>query len=211
MSSDKQQPSRRERAAQRRAEIVAMAAELFARNGFRGTALADVAREAGITQPGLLHHFGTKEGLLIAVIEQRNADSEAYAMELLGLSPDVRLRELPNYARRNRERAGLAKLFTVLVAENLEPDAPAHEHFVDRYRAMRAIVTESLRRAQEDGEARTDFDPWVKATEIVATLDGLQTQWLLDPDEVDIVDSVESYAATLQREILIDHEVEEVG
>ncbi|MGW6496882.1 TetR/AcrR family transcriptional regulator [Nonomuraea angiospora] len=178
-----------------------MAAELFARDGFRGTSLPAVAARAGISEPGLLHHFGSKAGLLLAVIERRDLDSEAFAMELLGMEPSGRLRAMPEFARRNKERAGLAKLFTVLVAESLEPGAPGHRHFVERYRAMRAIVADSIRSAQADGLARQDIDPAAKAAEIIATLDGLQTQWLLDPDTVDIVSGVESYARTLEHDL----------
>lgn len=174
---------------------------MFARSGYRGTSLADVAAQAGITQPGLLHHFGSKAGLLLAVIERRDSDSEAFAMELLGMEPSGRLRALPEFARRNKQRAELAKLFTVLVAESLEPDSPGHDHFVDRYRAMRAIVAENIRSAQAAGVTRQDIDPVVKATEIIATLDGLQAQWLLDPDTIDIVAAIESYARTLEHDL----------
>ncbi len=174
---------------------------MFARHGYRGTSLADVAARAGITEPGLLHHFRNKAGLLLAVIERRDLDSEAFAMELLGMEPAGRLRAMPEFALRNRERAGLAKLFTVLVAESLEPDAPGHRHFVDRYRAMRAIVAEAIRSAQAAGVTRPDLDPAAKAAEIIATLDGLQTQWLLDPDTIDIVAGVESYARTLEHDL----------
>ncbi|MFI6738885.1 TetR/AcrR family transcriptional regulator [Nonomuraea sp. NPDC050451] len=201
MARSRQDPSRQERARLRREEIIAVAAEMFARDGFRGTSLPAIAARAGISEPGLLHHFGSKAGLLLAVIERRDLDSEAFAMELLGMEPSGRLRAMPEFARRNKERAGLAKLFTVLVAESLEPGAPGHRHFVDRYRAMRAIVADSIRSAQAAGLTRQDIDPIAKAAEIIATLDGLQTQWLLDPDTIDIVASVESYARTLEHDL----------
>ena len=196
-----QTSGRRERAEQRRAEIVSVAAELFSRTGYRGTALAEVAAAAGITQPGLLHHFGSKEGLLLAVIERRDADSEAYATQLLGEDAEDRLAGLPAFARRNADRPGLARLFAVLVAESLEPQAPGHRHFVERYRTLRTIVAKMIASAQVAGEVGGHVDPVLKATEILATLDGLQTQWLLDPAEVDIVESVEAYTETLRRDL----------
>ncbi|MFI7125800.1 TetR family transcriptional regulator [Nonomuraea sp. NPDC050153] len=201
MPRRRQDPSRQELVRRRREEIIAAAAETFARDGYRGTALSEIAARAGISEPGLLHHFGNKANLLLAVIERRDLDSEAFAMEILGMEPSGRLRAMPEFARRNKERAGLAKLFTVLVAESLEPDAPGHRHFVERYRAMRAIVADSIRSAQAAGLTRQDIDPAAKAAEIIATLDGLQTQWLLDPDTIDIVAGVESYARTLERDL----------
>jgi AcrR family transcriptional regulator len=195
---DEQYLSRSAKAARRRTEIVAIAAELFARKGFRGTGLAEIAALAGLTQAGLLHHFKSKKALLLAVIERRNATSEAFAMELLGADPERALEDMPSFARRNREQPEMAKLFTVLVAENLEEHAPAHQHFVDRYRSLRAIIATFLRNGQAAGRIRADIDIELRAAEIVATLDGLQTQWLLDPDRVDIVRSVDAYAASLR-------------
>lgn len=139
--------------------------------------------------------------MLLAVIEQRDADSEAYAMEVLGQDAGQRLPSIPDFARRNRGKPELAKLFTVLVAESLEPESPGHGHFVARYRALRAIVAAMIASAQQDGRVRADIDPRLKAAEILATLDGLQTQWLLDPDEVDIAKSAEAYAQTLEHDL----------
>jgi hypothetical protein len=87
------------------------------------------------------------------------------------------------------------------VAESIEEQAPSHGHFVRRYRAMCTITADILRRSQRDGYVRDDVDPDAKAVEIIATLDGLQIQWLLDPDRVDIVTSVEAYCATLAEQL----------
>ena len=54
--------------------VIAAARVLFAANGFHGTRLQDVAEQAGLRHPTLLYHFGTKEGLYAAVIEDAFAD-----------------------------------------------------------------------------------------------------------------------------------------
>ena len=56
---------------QRRAQILEAATTLVARHGFYGVSLQDVATEVGITQAGLLHHVGSKEGLLELLVSQR--------------------------------------------------------------------------------------------------------------------------------------------
>jgi AcrR family transcriptional regulator len=201
MNGRAQPPSRRAAAGERRDEIVAAAADLFAAKGYRGTGLAEIASRVGITQAGVLYHFKTKAAVLRAVIEKRDIDSEAFALELLAIDVREVLDEMATFALRNRERAELAKLFAVLVAENLEDDAPAHEHFVGRYRALRAIIASIIRKGQQQGHTRREVDPELKAAEIIATLDGLQTQWLLDPDQVDIVTSVAAYARTLRQDL----------
>jgi AcrR family transcriptional regulator len=189
--------SRRQRAEQRRAQIIAAAEELFSRHGYRGTGLAEVAARVGLSLPGVLHHFGSKEGLLRAVIAQRDAESEANGRRLLDLGGSEGLRGLAEAMARNQAKPEIIRLFTVLVAENVEPDAPLHDHFVQRYRTMRLLLSAGLRESQVRGEIRADVDVEAKAAEIVAVLDGLQTQWLLDPDEVDLTARVETYLTDL--------------
>ena len=60
----------------RRQRILAVAERLLARNGWRNTSLAQIAKEAGVTPAGLLHHFESKEQLLNAVLDARDADDD---------------------------------------------------------------------------------------------------------------------------------------
>lgn len=52
-----------------RAEFVAIAADLFAEHGFAATSLDDIAAAAGYSKAAVLYHFGSKDDLLVAVIE----------------------------------------------------------------------------------------------------------------------------------------------
>ena len=63
----------------RRQRILGVAERLLARNGWRTTSLAQIAREAGVTSAGLLHHFESKEQLLNAVLDARDEDDDAHA------------------------------------------------------------------------------------------------------------------------------------
>lgn len=124
---------------QRIAQILEAGTRLVAQHGFYGVSLQDVAREVGITQAGLLHHVGSKEGLLELLVAQRYdrrgtpedylASGEASATHPGGPS-------LPGYFRylvdRNAERPELMKLSMVLGAEAASPEHPAHEYFAVR-------------------------------------------------------------------------------
>ncbi|MBE1535464.1 SACE_7040 family transcriptional regulator [Actinomadura algeriensis] len=52
----------------RRAEILAAAAELFARRGYHGTSIGDVGRAVGLTGPALYRHFRGKEAVLAEML-----------------------------------------------------------------------------------------------------------------------------------------------
>lgn len=186
-------PSRAARAEQRRAEIVAAARELFSHKGYRGTGLAEVAERVGLTLPGLLYHFPSKEILLQSVIAERDVESEELAHRLLEMGGEEAIRALIESARRNQRQPEIMRLFLVLVAENLEPSAPVHEHFKTRYRQLRAIFAAGLREGLEAGQIKPGLDPEMAAIQVIAMLDGLAIQWLLDPDEVDLAGVVEHF------------------
>ncbi|WP_348789320.1 TetR/AcrR family transcriptional regulator [Leifsonia sp. NPDC080035] len=186
-----------ERGDSRREELVHVASELFAENGYRDTSIADIAARVGVTQQALLYYFGSKQALLDAVIDDRDGAAVAFAEELAAIGGVDAIRALPASARRNVADPNLVRLFAVLVAENLPRDAVAHDHFVARYRRLRRIVAGLIADGQRDGVFDPGIDPALKAAEVVAVIDGLNTQWLLDPDDVDIVAVTEQFAEGL--------------
>ncbi|MEO3787407.1 helix-turn-helix domain-containing protein [Actinocorallia sp. B10E7] len=159
----------------RRQRILAVAQRLLTRNGWRNTTLGQIAKEAGVTPAGLLHHFESKEHLLHAVLDARDSYDDAHA-ELTG---DI-IEQLEGVAERFREAPELVGTFAVLRMENLDPESPLHERFLSRYRFSVDLVAESIRRGQRAGRYRADLDPAVKAVEIIAFLNGIEASWLLD-------------------------------
>jgi len=57
-----------------RARLLTAGLATFAEHGFHGARLQEVAARVGVRHPTLLYHFGSKEGLYAAVIEQAFAD-----------------------------------------------------------------------------------------------------------------------------------------
>ena len=181
----------------RRQRILTVAQRLVTRNGGRGTTLGQIAQEAGVTTAGLLHHFESKEQLLHAVLDARDADDMAH----VDMSGDV-VEQLERVIDRFARAPDLIGLFTVLLTENLNPDAPLHDRFLSRYQDALTIVAEGIRRGQRAGRYRTDLDPAVKAVEIIAFLYGMETSWLLDPS-IPVTDVFRGYASTLARELAL--------
>jgi AcrR family transcriptional regulator len=181
----------------RRQRILAVAERLLARNGWRNTSLAQIAKDAGVTPAGLLHHFESKEQLLNAVLDARDADDEIHADYLSG---DL-IAELSRVPERFDRAPELVGTFTVLLVENIAPHAPLHDRLHKRYRDAVDIITGLIERGQQDGLYRNDFDAETKAVEILAFINGMETLWLLDR-LIPLTAVFKEYAESLRRDLV---------
>ncbi len=184
------------RGVERRRAMVDAAITLFSQQGVRGTGVAAIAERAGVTPSALIHHFGSKEGLVQAVLEE--ADRRALARLSATPTSEPTLAEAFAWFVRDAEHTAAAEreltaLHTTLTAENLDPGTALHTWFRDRGRALRAHLTALFTRATKDGTARPDVNPTTLATEVAAFLEGAHLLWLLDPDEVDLPGVHRSY------------------
>jgi AcrR family transcriptional regulator len=173
------------KAQQRRQEILQIAMDTFAARGYNNASLQEIANRAGVTQAGVLHYFRSKPQLLTSVLALRDeTDIEQLGPERpRGLAF---LRHLVDTVRRNTEREGIVRLYAVLSAESVTEGHPAQDYFRERYAGLRAFVTEALAEASELGETRPDLNLEEAATAIIAVMDGLQIQWLLAPETIDM-------------------------
>jgi AcrR family transcriptional regulator len=180
----------------RKERILATALLEFAENGYRGASLARIAERVELSQAGLLHHFKSKDRLLIAVLDYRDElDKRRFAqMEAGGIAA---LRTMADVVDSNARVPGLVQLFSVISGEAVTADHPGHEWARRRYRRLRAEMAAALRRGAEAGEFRADLDAEAHADRLIAMMDGLQTQWLIDPDRVDMAAVFRGYVDDL--------------
>ncbi|MFG2112196.1 TetR/AcrR family transcriptional regulator [Streptomyces sp. NPDC048718] len=183
----------RARNEERRAEIVRAALEVIAERGYRGASLSAVAERVGLTQQGLLHYFPTKETLLVAVLEERDRwdtgggpGREQWRLDLL--------ESLVEY---NAMRPGIVQTFSALLGESVTEDHPARAFFTERYAHARATMAAVLR-AEFGDELPGGLTPERAAPLLTAVMDGLQYQWLLDPESVDMPMAFRDFVALLR-------------
>lgn len=170
---------RRKPRADRREQILDVASGVFAAGGFRGTSLASVAEKVGVSQQGVLHHYRTKEALILAVLTRRDEDDEAHLHRLFdGREPTFAERCLAVCARNEGQRE-LVRLFTVTAAESLDAGHPAHEFYRARYRRNLESLRDAVVADQRRGLLRADLDPATVAAETLALFNGLQLAWLM--------------------------------
>lgn len=184
-----------------RERILAAAAEAFAREGFNGSSLERIARAAGLTKPGLLHHFGSKLDLLRAVLDAR--EDEALLVAGRDTTTLQVFDTLLTVARRDVADDTRTRGFAVLLGEAVALDSPVADWFREHYAQLTDEIASAVRAAASTGSARTDIDPDAVAAEAVAVMDGLQIQWLLGGDSDSYLARFEGYLMRLH-----DHLVE---
>ncbi|MBX4949713.1 TetR/AcrR family transcriptional regulator [Rhizobium binae] len=180
----------------RRAEILAAAMRRFAEDGYQNAAIGDIARDVGLSLPGLLHHFPTKVDLLLAILAKRDLDSADfighYRADLSGL-----LEGMVEIFRRNAGMTEVIRAFAILNAESLMKDHPAKAWFLDRATEMQQHIAATFERAAAEGAIDAGIDAKAMAAELIAVMDGLQMLWLRDPDRFDMVGGLEAYVIRL--------------
>ncbi|MBD0671280.1 TetR/AcrR family transcriptional regulator [Streptomyces sp. CBMA156] len=198
----------------KRRQIIDAALAAYAEAGSRKVSVRDIAQRVGMTDAGVLHHFGGREALLTAVLAARD---EA-AAERYGALEERSAEENLSILAANASTPGLVKLFVDLAAAAAEPEHPAHDYFGDRYDRHRRQLAAQLAGAapavgpdaegpdaEAVGSERPDAEgagaeaqeraAWA-ARILIAAADGLQLQWLLDP-RIDMADDIRRLADAL--------------
>ncbi|WP_421355071.1 TetR/AcrR family transcriptional regulator [Microbacterium phosphatis] len=182
----RQQARPRPETLRRRAEILQAAMEVFGAKGFANGTLHEIAEQVDMTHAGVLHHFGSKTQLLVEVLSYRDQSDVADLTEQHIPGGMELFRHLVRTAFVNARRAGLVQAYAVLSGEAVTDEHPARSYFQERYRTLRhEVVTAFGIACAEKGVTAPETVADASAA-ILAVMDGLQVQWLLDPDEVDL-------------------------
>jgi AcrR family transcriptional regulator len=169
-------------AAERRETILRAATEVFARSGYRGAKVSDVAARTGVTEPVIFQNFGSKSALFAAVLERAAAEIRASLDHLAdgpGLASGLLAHVLsqsthgePGQAAPDPHPAHAGDAYGVLFADAAalaaEPDlaGPAR----DAFRAVAAHLADLIRHAQDAGDISPDADPRAAAWLLLSVL-----------------------------------------
>ena len=151
-------------AAERRTQLLSVAAKIFAERGYARATTAELARAAGVTEPIIYRHFSSKKDLFIALIEQTGEDTiRAWQDQLAETDdPPERLRILfgANPMVTNRGRG----VYRVIVQAMTEiDDEQINEAIQHHMQALHEFLSNEVRRAQEAGHVSKRFSPEVTA------------------------------------------------
>ncbi|TBN57877.1 TetR/AcrR family transcriptional regulator [Glaciihabitans arcticus] len=186
MVQTRHQPRSRPETLIRRREILDASVDIFGAKGYTGGTLQEIAEQVGMTHAGILHHFGSKDQLLLEVLEHRDETDVAH-LEGQHIPDGLALfRHLVKTAFLNAQRIGIVQAYAVLSAESVTDDHPGREFFQNRYRNLRDEVSHAFQVVCEERGVDNVANIADASAAILAVMDGLQVQWLLEPTAVDL-------------------------
>ena len=181
----------------RREALIDVALRAFAAHGYRGASIGAIAREARISEAGLLHHFPSKRQLLFGVLEHLSLN---FRQTEERFDPNDRsfCDALLSLARFHEADPTFVRLFVVLSAESVNPEHPAHEYFTAGYETLRAGFAARFASDQQQGFVVPEADPELMARVVISILDGLRLQFLLFDGDLRIAAPLEAFLDPLR-------------
>jgi AcrR family transcriptional regulator len=171
-------------AVERRQAVLDTACRVFARSSYRGATTAEIAREAGITEPILYRHFGSKRDLYLACLDEAWRFFREVAEKALADDPVGCLGAIADAYMAKKSRLRLVDLW--IQALNESDDAVIAKAVRKQIREVHAFFAGVIEEGQRHGAVNPDRDPvaeaWIfVAGGLLATIDH-RLGGLLGPD-----------------------------
>jgi AcrR family transcriptional regulator len=177
-------------APERRQAIVEAALPLFVAGSYRGATTAEIAATAGVSEPILYRHFGSKRELYLACLEQAwSAFREALDAKVEAYPPEQAVTAISIAAREFHASGGVKPVTLWVQALTEAEDDEIRESLRAQLRDVHDYIAAAARRAQAAGGVPADRDPdaeawiFVGAALLLAFADRLGG--LLGPDELE--------------------------
>lgn len=177
---------RQEKKAEKKQRIQDAAIHVLARNGYYGTTVSQIAREAGVADGTLYLYFENKDDLLLKIIDELTAGFIAEGKPILEAtnSPMERLERFAELHLRSLSADhDLACIFQIELRHNTRFLKTFSE---TRMRTYFSILEGIIVEAQEQGMVRAEIDPRLTAKLLFGALDELVTNWLLSKRDYDL-------------------------
>jgi len=154
-------------AEERRQAVLETACRIFSQSSYRGATTAEIAREAGITEPILYRHFGSKRELYLACLDEAWRIFREFSEHALAKNPAGCLGAIADAYTAKRAKLRLVDLWIQALTEASQDEVIA-KAVREQIRAVHGFFAEVIRRGQADGVLNADRDPVAEAWIFVA-------------------------------------------
>jgi AcrR family transcriptional regulator len=192
----------RQKLLQSRYDVLAAAAELFGKQGYRATTMADISDRLGVSKPTLYASFDSKEAILSEVIQSwtKSSDDARKAAFKEGEGPREGIRLLiQKWAHNAVTRRAFYMTF---LADERELPAAIMAKYRRWSRASLHSVRDCIRDGQAKGVFRPDLDPTVAALALISFLNMIP-EWFKADGRLSVDQVVDNYIALFERGLVV--------
>ncbi len=178
---------KQERAQRTRERLLDAAVQLLAEKGSVETTFEAISKLSGISRGSIRFHFGSKSGLLFAVVDRVLDiwENEAIAPLIDDDGPTTFAGAVDANRDFVSENPVSGRLLFILMFEALGPNAELESRFQDLHERFRRWVRAWIVAAQRNGSIAPEVDIEAAAAIILGVMIGLHYQWQLDPERFD--------------------------
>lgn len=179
-----------------RQKIIDAATALVMERGVKGTSLADIARSADISRGTLFYHFAAKDDLIYELTEQHFDQITRANLKRVEQMQNTSLQDILHVALLNILQAeDRGKLNLYLLQEAVTENPALKNRFAGKYQEFQVMMGQFLDIiVPQMNPAKAK----IMSRLLVAILDGLIIQWLLDPDAISVKEIAEILAPLLE-------------
>lgn len=150
------------RAEDRRQAVLDTACRVFFKSSYHGATMAEIAREAGITEPILYRHFGSKRDLYLACLDEAWRTFREFAEHALADDPARCLGAISDAYMAKRSKLRVVDLWIQALSEASD-DAVIAKAVRRQIREVHDFFADIIRRGQEAGVIHVERDPVAEA------------------------------------------------
>ncbi len=184
----------------RRSQIVEIAIQTIAKQGFSQASLAEIAKKAGISKGVISYHFDGKEDLVEEILRSLLRKPAEFVKERVSRA-DTALEKLRAYIEANFEFMKLNRVgYVALVDLWGQRDGGHNSLNADAYEPSRHYLAHILEEGQRTGEMGA-FPLMPTASLIQGAVDGVMLQWVLDEKAIDLDVAKEEVVSMVLRHV----------
>ncbi len=181
------------------------AVRLVAEGGFEAMTVAAVGERAGYSRGLVTARFGSKDGLVSAVIDHltefwQDATPPLPEDDVTGLDEALSILGGVWALPPTKDNFRHLRALNMLLLQAVGPDQLLAARARDMHALLRGRIEAGLRRGMQDGSVRPDVNPAEEALLVVAAIRGVAHQWILDPADVQPGEALQAFdRATRER------------
>ena len=154
-------------AEKRRRAVLDTACRVFSKSSYRGATTAEIAREAGITEPILYRHFGSKRDLYLACLDEAWEQFREESEDAIAENPVTCLGAIADAYMAKRAKIRLVDLWVQALTEASD-DPVIAKALRKQVREVHDFFADLIRKSQAQGSVHADRDPVAEAWIFIA-------------------------------------------